>query len=70
MSMATCFIAHLNGATLGFDSLFIVCITSTALSMAMPAIPSASLVMLLVILGSIDVDPGNLSLLFAIDWIL
>lgn len=70
MSIASVFLAHLSGVTLGFDSLFIVLITSTALSMAMPSIPSASLVMLLVILDSIDVDPSNLSLLFGIDWIL
>ncbi|KAJ6635585.1 putative sodium-dependent excitatory amino acid transporter glt-6 [Pseudolycoriella hygida] len=70
MSMATAFIAQLSGVTLQLDSLIIVLVTATALSMAMPAIPSASLVMLLVIMGSIDIDPSNVSLLFAIDWIL
>lgn len=70
MAIASVFVAHLNGITLGFDSLLIVLITSTALSMAMPSIPSASLVMLLIILDSINVDPSNVSLLFGVDWIL
>lgn len=70
MSISACFIAQLNGVTLGLDSLFIILITSTALSMAIPTIPSASVVMLLVVLGAVDLDPSNVSLLFGIDWIM
>lgn len=70
MCISACFIAQLNGVALGLDSLFIILITSTALSMAIPTIPSASVVMLLVVLGAVDLDPSNVSLLFAIDWIM
>lgn len=70
LSVASIFIARLNGVDVNASTLIVILITTTAVSMAMPSVPSSSLVALLIVLSAIDVDPKDVSLLFAVDWIL
>lgn len=70
LAMSTIFISRLDGANLTYSTLFTILLMATISSMSMPSVPSGSLVMLLVILTSIDVDGRDISLLFAIDWML
>lgn len=43
-------------------------LTSTAASMSSASVPSAALVLLLMVLSTIGVPAGEASLLFAVDW--
>lgn len=70
LSVASIFVARLNGVDVNVSTLIVILITTTAVSMAMPSVPSSSLVALLIVLSAIDVDPKDVSLLFAVDWIL
>ncbi|XP_077287094.1 excitatory amino acid transporter 2 isoform X2 [Arctopsyche grandis] len=68
LATASIFIAQMNRITLGFGELCTVLLTSTAASMSSASVPSAALVLLLIVLSSIDAPTQNVSLLFAIDW--
>lgn len=70
LAVASVFIARLNGDELKIDTLITLVLVITVSSTALPSIPSGSLVILVVILSSVDIDPSNVSLLFAVDWIL
>lgn len=70
MGIVTVFITRLNGVDLELETLIVLVLIITASSMSLPHFPSASLVMLVIILTSVDIDPSNISLLFAVDWIL
>lgn len=45
-------------------------LTSTAASMSSASVPSAALVLLLVVLSSVDAPTHDVSLLFAVDWLV
>lgn len=70
LAIAAIFISRLNGASLTYSTLFTILLMATISSMSIPSAPSSSLVMLLVILTTIDVDARDISLLFAVDWML
>ncbi|KAJ6647683.1 Excitatory amino acid transporter [Pseudolycoriella hygida] len=70
LAISSIFISRLDGASLTYSTLFTILLMATISSMSIPSAPSSSLVMLLVILTTIDVDPRDISLLFAVDWIL
>ncbi len=70
LAISSIFIARLAGTELTYSTLFIILLMATISSMSMPSVPSSSLVMLLVILTTIDVDAHDISLLFAVDWML
>ncbi|KAG4071065.1 hypothetical protein HA402_006851 [Bradysia odoriphaga] len=70
LAISTLFIAQIEGATLTYGSLFTILLMATITSMSIPSVPSSSLVMLLVILTTVNVDVRNISLLFAVDWML
>lgn len=70
IAISAVFIAQLEGATLTYGSLFTIVLMATIASMSIPSVPSSSLVMLLVILTTVNVDVQNISLLFAVDWML
>lgn len=70
LAASTIFIARLNGISLDFASIVMTVITATACSMSMPSVPGGALLILMVVLTAVDVDTQNVSLLFAIDWIL
>ncbi|XP_063990007.1 excitatory amino acid transporter isoform X2 [Diachasmimorpha longicaudata] len=68
VSTASVFIAQMNGIFLGFGEIVTVILTSTAASVSSASVPSAALVLLLVVLSAIDAPVQDVSLLFAIDW--
>ncbi|XP_011309108.1 excitatory amino acid transporter isoform X1 [Fopius arisanus] len=68
VSTASIFIAQMNGIFLGFGEIVTVILTSTAASVSSASVPSAALVLLLVVLSAIDAPVQDVSLLFAIDW--
>lgn len=70
ISTASVFMAQMAGMTLGFGELVTVLLTSTVASMSSASVPSAALVLLLVVLSAIDVPARNVPLLFAIDWLV
>ncbi|XP_034101046.1 excitatory amino acid transporter isoform X1 [Drosophila albomicans] len=68
ISVASIFIAQMSGMVLGFGELLTVLLTSTAASMSSASVPSAALVLLLVVLSAIDAPVQDVTLLFAVDW--
>ncbi|KAJ8676740.1 hypothetical protein QAD02_012527, partial [Eretmocerus hayati] len=68
VAVASIFIAQMNGIPLGFGEIVTVVLTSTAASVSSASVPSAALVLLLVVLSAIDAPVKDVSLLFAIDW--
>lgn len=68
VAVASIFIAQMNGIFLGFGEIITVILTSTAASVSSASVPSAALVLLLVVLSAIDAPVNDVSLLFAIDW--
>ncbi|KAK0094346.1 hypothetical protein PV326_011172 [Microctonus aethiopoides] len=67
VATASVFIAQMNGIFLGFGEIVTVILTSTAASVSSASVPSAALVLLLVVLSAIDAPVQDVSLLFAID---
>lgn len=70
ISVASIFIAQMAGMNLGFGELITILLTSTAASMSSASVPSAALVLLLVVLTAIDAPAHDVTLLFAIDWLV
>lgn len=70
MAVATVFVTRLNGIDLPWSSLCLLVVMMTISSMTMPHVPSSSLFMVIVLLTTINVDPANVSILFAVEWIL
>ncbi|XP_022903383.1 excitatory amino acid transporter isoform X2 [Onthophagus taurus] len=70
IAIASVFIAQMNGIQLSVGELITVCFTSTAASFSSASVPSAALVLLLMVLSSIDTPNEDVSLLFAVDWIV
>ncbi|CAO1311165.1 unnamed protein product [Diamesa serratosioi] len=68
ISIASIFIAQMSGMELGFAEIVTVCLTSTAASMSSASVPSAALVLLVMVLTAIDAPLHDVTLLFAIDW--
>ncbi|EDW87172.2 excitatory amino acid transporter isoform X1 [Drosophila yakuba] len=68
IAVASIFIAQMSGMVLGFGELLTVLLTSTAASMSSASVPSAALVLLLVVLTAIDAPVQDVTLLFAVDW--
>ncbi|XP_030383399.1 excitatory amino acid transporter isoform X2 [Scaptodrosophila lebanonensis] len=68
IAVASIFVAQMSGMTLGFGELVTVLLTSTAASMSSASVPSAALVLLLVVLTAIDAPVQDVTLLFAVDW--
>lgn len=67
-SISAIFIAQMSSMQLGIGEIITVILTSFAASMSVAPIPSAALVLLVMVLSSIDAPLQNVSLLFAIDW--
>lgn len=68
ISTASLFIAQMSDMTIGFGEIVTVLLTSTAASMSSASVPSAALVLLLVVLSAIDAPVQDVTLLFSIDW--
>merc|ERR1719384_2336753 len=68
VTVASIFIAQMNGIDLDAGQLVTVVLTSTAASIAAASVPSAALVLMLIVLSAIDAPYQDVSLLWAIDW--
>ncbi|CAG0894016.1 unnamed protein product [Cyprideis torosa] len=68
VTIASIFMAQLYKIQLTFGDYVTVVVTSTAVSVAAASVPSAALVLMLMVLGAIDVPTGTVNLLFTIDW--
>ena len=70
VTVASIFIAQMNNIPLNAGAYATVVLTSTAASIAAASIPSAALVLMLLVLTAIDAPYQDVSLLWAIDWFL
>lgn len=68
VTVASIFIAQMNDIPLDAGQLVTVVLTSTATSIAAASVPSAALVLMLIVLTAIDAPYQDVSLLWAIDW--
>ncbi|KAF4530504.1 hypothetical protein B566_EDAN017521 [Ephemera danica] len=68
VSIASIFIAQINEIPLSMGEYVTICLTSTAASIASASVPSAALVLMLIVLTAIDAPVQDVSLLFAVDW--
>lgn len=70
LSVAVLYIANLAGVELGFGEQVLLGVTVVALSIGVAALPSASLVMLVVILNQVGLPVEYIALIVAVDRIL
>ena len=70
LTVAVMYIANLSGIVLGFGDQLLLGITVVALSVGVAALPSASLVMMVVILNEVGLSVEYLALIVAVDRIL
>ncbi|CAK1600648.1 unnamed protein product, partial [Parnassius mnemosyne] len=70
LTVASLFVCQMNDIHLGFAQLAAVLLASTAASLSSASVPSAALVLLLVVLAAVDAPTHDVSLLFAVDWLV
>jgi len=68
VTTASIFIAQMNSIELDAGSYVTIILTATAASIASASVPSAALVLMLIVLTAIDAPYQDVSLLWAIDW--
>lgn len=70
ISTAAVFIANLTGTHLSVADYIVICILTGMATLALPSIPSSSIVTLVMVLTSLNIPAGHISLLFAVEWYL
>jgi len=70
VTVASIFIAQMNDIQLDIGAYVTVVLTATAASVAAASVPSAALVLMLIVLTAIDAPVQDASLLWAVDWFL
>lgn len=70
IASAAIFIAQYINFDLSVSDIFIVAFLTAVSAMALPSVPSASLVTLVIILNAINIPSRTLALLFAVEWFL
>jgi Na+/H+-dicarboxylate symporter len=70
LSIAVLYISHLAGVSMGFGEQLLLGVTIVALSVGVAALPSASLVMMVVILNQVGLPVEYIALVVAVDRIL
>ncbi|KAK7090118.1 excitatory amino acid transporter 1-like [Littorina saxatilis] len=70
ITSAAIFIAQFTGADVGASEIIVIGILTAVASMAVPSVPSASIVTLVIILTSLNIPANDIALLFAVEWIL
>lgn len=68
IAISAIFIAQMAGMRLGVAEIVTVTLTSFAASLSSAPVPSAALVLLIMVLTAIDAPLTDVTLLFAIDW--
>ncbi|XP_075226781.1 excitatory amino acid transporter-like [Lycorma delicatula] len=69
-AVAAIFIAQMNGIPLGLGEVITVSLTATLASIGAASIPSAALITMLLVLSALGLPTSDVSLLFAVDWLL
>lgn len=69
-AVAVIFIAQMNGVDLSLGEIITISMTATLASIGAASIPSAALVTMLLILTSLGLPTNDVSLLYAVDWLL
>lgn len=69
-AVAAIFIAQVRHYTLSFGQLAAISITATAASIGAAGIPQAGLVTMVMVLDTVGLPSGDISLILAIDWLL
>ncbi|KAK3917625.1 Excitatory amino acid transporter 2 [Frankliniella fusca] len=69
-AVAAIFIAQMNGIQLGIGDIITVSLTATLASIGAASIPSAALITMLLVLTALGLPTSDVSLLFAVDWLL
>ncbi|XP_062605325.1 excitatory amino acid transporter 1-like [Saccostrea cucullata] len=70
ISAASMFIAQISGYTLTYGNVIIIGILTAFSTLSLPALPSASMVVVVVVLSAINVPVNEVSILFAVEWFL
>ncbi|XP_042243533.1 excitatory amino acid transporter-like isoform X2 [Homarus americanus] len=70
VSVGTVFIAQMNELPISVGEYATIIVTATAASVASASVPSAALVLILIVLTSVNLPAEDVSLLFAIDWLV
>jgi len=68
VTVASVFIAQLNNISLNAADYVTIVLTSTAASVASASVPSAALVLMIIVLTAINAPVQDVSLLWAVDW--
>jgi Na+/H+-dicarboxylate symporter len=68
--ISTIFLANYSNFTLNTIDYVIVLIETSILCTCLPSIPSSSIVTILVVLNSINLNGSNLAILYTVEWLL
>ncbi len=69
-AVATVFLAQMHGIDLSFSQYLMITLTATLASVGSAAVPSAGLVMLVMVLSAVGLNPAWIAILFPVDRIL
>ena len=69
-AVAAIFIAQINNRPLPFVDLVVTSITATLASIGAAGVPSAGLVTMVIVLSALDLPQTDISLIYAVDWLL
>ncbi|XP_061169454.1 excitatory amino acid transporter 1-like [Saccostrea echinata] len=70
ISAASMFIAKFSGYTLTFGNVIIIGILTAFSTLSLPAMPSASIVVVVMVLSAINIPVHEVPMLFAVEWFL
>ncbi|XP_061178438.1 excitatory amino acid transporter-like [Saccostrea echinata] len=70
ITAAAMFIANITGQSLSFGDVVIIGLLTAIASLALPSVPSSSIVTLIMILSSLKIPVEAVSLLFAVEWFM
>ncbi|KAJ8299098.1 hypothetical protein KUTeg_023158 [Tegillarca granosa] len=66
--MSSLFIANLEGFELNAVRIILIVIVSSLGALALPAVPSASIVTIIIVLSSLDIPARKVGILIALEW--
>ena len=69
-AVAAIFIAQINNRPLPFVDLVVTSITATLASIGAAGVPSGGLVTMVIVLSTLDLPQTDISLIYAVDWLL
>merc|ERR1719348_1629826 len=69
-AVAAIFIAQVNGLPLTIVQIMAISITATAASIGAAGIPQAGLVTMVMVLETVGLPPGDVTIILAVDWLL